>query len=69
MFNGRLLQLIFSDISNSQEDEYPDNFDEVLCLVGKNDVIFRSSNKKLKLSFPKKKKKKIGIQSNIHCET
>ena len=50
-------QFIAFDISKFQNDQC---FDELLCSIGENGVIKRSSNKRLKLPFPKTK---LGIQS------
>ena len=54
-----------SDIFKFQNDQFPDYFDELFCPVGENDVITRSSNKKLKLPF---RKTKLEIQSLSYVE-
>ena len=53
--HDRYLQFIVSDIFQFQNDQCPDYFSEIFCPVGENSVITRSSNKKLKLPFPKTK--------------
>ena len=58
--HNRHLQFIGSDIFKFQNDQCPDYFNEIFCPVGENGVITRSSDKKLKLPFPKTK---LGIQS------
>ena len=58
--HDRYLQLIVSDIFKFQNDQCPDYFNKIFCLVGENGVITCSSNKKLKLPFRKTKR---GIQS------
>ena len=54
------MQFIVSDIFKFQNSQCPSYFDELICPVGENGVITRSSNKKLKLPF---RKTKLGIQS------
>ena len=56
----RYLKFIVSDIFKFYNNQCPDYFHELFCAVGKNSVITRSSNKKLKLPF---RKTKLGIQS------
>ena len=58
--HDRYLQFIVSDIFKFQNDQFPDHFNEFFSPVGENDVITRSSNKKLKLLF---RKTKLEIQS------
>ena len=49
------MQFIVSDIFKFQNGQYPNYFDELFCPVDENDVITRSSNKKIKSIFPKSK--------------
>ena len=53
--HDRYLKFIVSDIFKFHSNKCPDYFDELLCPVGENSVITRSSNKKIKLSFRKTK--------------
>ena len=57
------MQFIVFNILKFQGNQFPDYFDELVCPVGENGVITRSSNKKLNLPF---RKTKLGIQSLSH---
>ena len=54
------MQFVVSDISKFQNDQCPHYFDEHFYPVGKNGVITRSTNKKIKLPF---RKTKLAIRS------
>ena len=58
--HDRCLQFIVSDVLKFDNNQCPDYFNEVFCLVDDNGVARRCCNKKLKLPFCKSK---LGMQS------
>ena len=61
--HDRYLPFIVSDIFKFHNNQFPDYFNEVFCLIDDNGVATRCCNKKLKLSF---RKSKLGMQSLSH---